>query len=177
MPVQFVGDQAEAVAFDRLRHNGLRPPFHGLGPIQRGEHRGHVMSVDHLRIEAFRLEFQPVTFHVVLIHRRLALAEPVDVGDHGQIIEVVMGSECGRFPDLPFRQFTVAGKHVDLRQALIHPRADCEAEPTESPWPNDPVAASTPWIRGVGCPSSSLVNCLSVMSRETGNTPASASAA
>ena len=115
------------MALDRSRHDGLRPPLHGLGAIQRREHRGHVMSVDHLRIETLRLEFQPVAFHVVLVHRRLALAEPVDVSDHRQIIEVVMRGERGRFPDLPFRQFAVAGQHVDPRRALIHPRADREA--------------------------------------------------
>jgi len=43
--------------------------------------------------------------------------------------------------------------------------------------PSEPVAASTPGTRGVGWPSSSLENCRSVMRRETGNTPASASAA
>ena len=31
--------------------------------------------------------------------------------------------------------------------------------PTESPWPSEPVAASTPGMRGVGWPSSSLENC------------------
>ena len=115
------------MAFDRSRHDGLRPPLHGLGAIERREHRGHVMSVNHLRIETFRLEFQPVAFHVVLVHRRLALAQPVDVSDHGQIIEVVVRGERGRFPDLPFRQFAVAGKHVNARRALIHPRANREA--------------------------------------------------
>ena len=49
---------------------------------------------------------------VVLPHRRTALAEPVDVGDAAQVVELVDGGDVGRLPHGSFRRFAVAEQHV-----------------------------------------------------------------
>ena len=90
MPVELVGNLAEAVAFDGARNDRLRLSFDRLGAVERSQHGGHIVPVNHLRIEAFRFEFQPVALHIVLVHGWFALAEPVDVRDHGEVIEVVV---------------------------------------------------------------------------------------
>ena len=50
--------------------------------------------------------------HVVLPHRRPALAEPVDVGDAAQVVELVDCGDVGRFPHRSFGRLAVAKQHV-----------------------------------------------------------------
>ena len=58
MPVQFVGNQAKPVAFDRARNDCLRLALGRFRAIQSGQHGGHVVPVDDLRVQAFGLEFR-----------------------------------------------------------------------------------------------------------------------
>ena len=102
VPIEFIGDQAEAVAFDGAGDDGLRLAFGGLGAIEGGEDGGDVMTVNDLGIEAFGFEFQAIAFHIVLVHGGFALAEAVDISDDGEIIEIVVRGEGGGFPDLAF---------------------------------------------------------------------------
>ena len=97
---------------------------------------------------------------------------------HGEIVELVVAGKFRGFPDLAFGHFAIAQQDVDARGALDPCRAPIASPaPTESPWPSEPVAASTPGMRGVGWPSSSLENWRRVIRRDSGKTPASASAA
>ena len=50
--------------------------------------------------------------HVVAELRVLALAEPVDVDDRAQVVELVMDRDIGGFPDRSFRHLAVAKQHV-----------------------------------------------------------------
>ena len=92
----------------------------GLGAVERGEHGGYIVPVDHFRGPTLGLEFPAVDLHVVLIHGRLALAQRVDVGEHGEVIELVVAGKLRRFPHLAFGHFAVAHQHVDARGFLVH---------------------------------------------------------
>ena len=92
------------------------------------------------------------------MHRLAALAEPVDVDDRGQVVELVVGrrartpprssprpSRCRRTAP---RRGTAAGRAA-CRRARPRP-------PIGRPWPSEPVATSTHGSTGVGWPSSRL---------------------
>ena len=71
--------------------------------------------------------------HIVLVHRRTALTEPIDVGDAADRIELVERSAFGRFPDRPFSRLAVAQEHVGAvvrpDAASVERNADGGAEP------------------------------------------------
>ena len=115
------------MALDGARENRLRPAFRRFRAIERRENGGNIVPVDHFRGETFGFELLAIRLHVVLVHRGLALAERVDVRDHGQVVELVVAGEFGCFPDLSFGHFAVAEQDVNARVALIHARADREA--------------------------------------------------
>ena len=127
VPVLLAGAEADAVSLDGARDDRLRLALGRFGAIERGENGGDVVAVDHFGGESLGLEFAAIDFHVVLIHGGLALAERVDVRDHGEIVELVVAGKFRRFPDLAFGHFAVAQQDVDARRTLIEPRADRES--------------------------------------------------
>ena len=66
--------------------------------------------------------------HVVLPHRRAALAERVDVGDAAQVVEPVDRGDVGRFPDRPFGRLAVAEQHVGAVVRLDAARVERDAD-------------------------------------------------
>ena len=127
MPALFSGNQTEAVALDRTSDNGLRTALGGFRTVECSEYGGNVVAVNYFGSKTFRLEFAAVNFHVVLVHRVVALAQRIDVCNHGEVIEFVMRGKSRRFPDFAFGQFAVAGEHIHARGTFIHARADRQA--------------------------------------------------
>ena len=116
----------DAVSLDCARENSLRSAFRRLGAIERGEHGGDVVSVDHFRCKTFRFELAAIHFHIVLVHGGLALPQRIHVRKHGEIVEFVVTRKLSRFPDLPFGHFAIAHQDVYAGVAFIHARADRE---------------------------------------------------
>ena len=129
----FSRDLAETVAFNRPRENCLRPAFGGLGAVEGRKDGRHVVPVNHFRGETFRREFLAVNFHVMLVHRRIALPEGIHVSDDRQIVEFVMAGKLRGFPDLALRHFAIAQQDVNASRAFVQPRADGKARANRKP--------------------------------------------
>ena len=71
------------------------------------------MAVDDLGVPAEGLGFALLDVEVVLEHCSLALAEPVDVDDVDQVVELVVGGEGHGFPDAALGALTVSAQTVD----------------------------------------------------------------
>jgi hypothetical protein len=68
------------------------------------------------------------------VHRLAALAEPVDVQDRGQVLEVVVPGVLERLPDRPFRRLAVAAQRPDpVRQPLEVLAGERHAHPERQP--------------------------------------------
>ena len=103
------------MTLDRPREDCLRLAFRRLGAIEGGEHGGDIVAIDDFCRPAFRVEFLAVNFHVVLVHRRFALAQRIDVSQNREVIEFVMCGERRRLPHLALSHFAVAHQHVNTR--------------------------------------------------------------
>ena len=120
VPAHFASNFGEAVALDGTRENRLRAAFRRFRAIERRENCGNIVAIDHLGRKTFGVELLAIRLHVVLVHRGFALAERVDVRDYGQVVELVVASKFGCFPDLSFGHFSIAEQDVNARVALIH---------------------------------------------------------
>jgi hypothetical protein len=104
------------------------------------------------------------------VHRLAALAEPVDVDDRDQVVELVVRGVLERLPLGALGNLAVAAERPDAERQPVEP----SAMPTAygSPWPSEPVATSTQGIRGVGWPSKIESNCRYVSSSSSEIAPA-----
>ena len=115
------------MAFVGAGNDGERLSACGARVIERADDCGQIVSVNHFRGPALRLEFALINFHIVLVHGVLALSERVDIGEGDQIIEAVIRREGCRFPDISFGQFAVARQDVNARGRFSDASADSEA--------------------------------------------------
>jgi hypothetical protein len=77
--------------------------------------------------------------HVVIPHRRPALAEAVDVGDAAEAVEAIHRADIGRLPDRPFGRFAVAEQHVGAVVRGDAAGVERGADGGADAWPSDPV--------------------------------------
>src|SRR5258707_764230 len=82
-----------AFALDGPRHHRDRTARAAPGAPERPHHLAHVVAVDGDGPPAEGLEPLPVRLDVVLEHRRLRLAEAIDIDDRDQIVEAVVAGD------------------------------------------------------------------------------------
>ena len=112
VPRILVFDAGNAVALERARQDhrgtpGDRPRL-GVGV----EQRVHVVPVDNDGVPPEGAPFGRVLLHVVLPHRRAALAQAIDVGDPHEVVDGVKRGRLRRFPDGAFSGFAIPEQHV-----------------------------------------------------------------
>ena len=99
VPVHQVLDVGKVLALEGLGQEAGRL---ALGPLCLGKRLGQlldVVSVDGDGVEAERLEALPVGLDVVLEGRGVRLAQPVDVDDGAQVVQLVVAlKKCANFP-------------------------------------------------------------------------------
>ncbi len=133
-------------------------PVVDCGLAVGGVDRLDVVAVDLDRMPAERLEPARVRGEVPAVHRLAALAEPVDVDDRGEVVELVEGRVLRRLPHRPLGHLAVAADHPDAEREAVeplpgdrHPDADRQAlaerpgrdvDPGEHRAPDAPRAAS-----------------------------------
>ena len=113
-------DKRDALALDGAGEDHRRLSLDLARLVERVENRRQVVAVDDDRVPAERAPAALELLHVMLPHRRPALAEPVDVGEAAEAVEPVHRRDVGRFPHRPFRRLAVAEQHV---------RAVCRLDP------------------------------------------------
>ena len=178
VPRVLVFDGRDAVALERSRQDHRRTPGDrarlGVGIEQRVD----VVAVDDDGVPAERAPLRRVRLHVVLPHRRAALAEPIDVGDAHQVVERVERRRFGRFPDGSFGRFAVAEQHVGaVARSRSAARSSAIPTPAQRPCPSEPVATSTNGRRGVGMPFEVGAELAQLQQLVRGNRPTAAHAA
>jgi hypothetical protein len=87
-----------------------RPLVSSVGAVDRLG----VVPVDHDRMPTERLRALPVRVGVPAEHRLAALAEPVDIEDRRQVVELVVRSVVERLPDRSLGRLAVAVEHPDV---------------------------------------------------------------
>src|SRR5262249_15564917 len=81
-----------------LRQNHRGPALCRAGLSVRTEQRAHVVTIDDDRVPAEGGPASAELFHVVPPHRRVALAERIDVGDPAEVVDLVNHRDVCRFP-------------------------------------------------------------------------------
>ena len=107
------------------------------------------------------------------MHRRPALAEPVDVDDRDQVGEPGVAGVLEGLPHRALGELGVAAEDPDPEVGVLQ-LGPARAMPTEigRPWPSEPVATSTQGISGVGWPCRREPNSRKVSSSSSSIAPA-----
>ena len=132
MPSFLVLQERDAGAFHRLGQDGqrLRAQAH------RGKHFGdllQIMAIDLLGAPAEGLKAPFVGAKVTRERRGLALAEPVDIHNRDEVVQVVDACQRGRLPDRAFRAFAIAEQHIGPVVQVVQLRAQRHAHPDRQP--------------------------------------------
>ena len=134
-----------ALPLHRSRDDRGRPSRRRLGLAVGGVDRLDVVAVDLDRMPAERLEPARVRGEVPAVHRLATLAEPVDVDDRGEVVELVEGRVLRRLPHRPLGHLAVAADHPDAEREAVellpgdrHPDADRQSLPERSRRDVDP---------------------------------------
>jgi hypothetical protein len=91
------------------------------------------------------------------VHRLAALAEPVDVEDHGQVVELPVGGVLERLPDRALGHLAVAGENPDaVRPRVDRLRGERDADADRQAEAERAGGDVDPWQRRAGMPSSGL---------------------
>jgi hypothetical protein len=101
-------EPSNALALDRLRHDHGRPPITLDRLRERGDDDADVVTVGCDRTSADRARPIEVTVDLPPVHRLSALAEPVDIDDHDQVVQSVVGGMLERLPDRALRHLAVS---------------------------------------------------------------------
>ncbi len=135
VPALLILEPSNTLALDRLRHDHGRPPITLDRLRERGVDGGDVVSVGCDRTAAERACPLEVMVDLPPVHRLSALAEPVDIDDHDEVVESVVGGMLERLPDRALRHLAVSAQDPDaigrLFQSLAGKRdtdADGKAE-------------------------------------------------
>jgi hypothetical protein len=67
-----------------------------------------------------RCESSGINFSFVLLHGGLGLTKGVDVDDGNEVVEVIVSSEVGSFPDRSFSALTITEQGVEFVLDLVH---------------------------------------------------------
>ncbi len=134
VPAVLVLDRLHALALDRSRDD--------RGRLPGGRDRFGVRSVDLLdvvpvdldRVPAERPRPSEVALEVPPAHRLAPLAQPVDVEDRGQVVQLVVRGVLEGLPDRSLGQLAVAAEHPDAVGKPVEvlagdPHPDADREP------------------------------------------------
>ena len=113
VPAVLVLDRLDTLALDRARDDHRRPALRLLGLRVRALDLLDVVTVDLDRVPAEGPRALDVHLGVPADHRLAALAEPVDVDDRGQVVELVVRRVLEGLPHRALRHLTVAAQHPD----------------------------------------------------------------
>ena len=113
VPALLILEPGNALALDRLRRDHSRPPITLERLRERGVDRGDVVSVDCDRTAAERACPLQVMVDPPPVHRLSALAEPVDIDDHDEVVESVVGCVLECLPDRALRHLAVSAQDPD----------------------------------------------------------------
>ena len=136
VPALLVLDLLDALALDRLRHD------HGRDARRLGRFR--VRAVDRVDVVAVDLDrvpaegFRPVRVRVEVpaVHRLAALAEPVDVDDRRQVVELLVGRVLERLPHRSLGHLAVAAEDPGAVRQAVEPLArERDAHAVRQPLP------------------------------------------
>ena len=111
------------------RHDHRRAIGRGRRAVG-GVDRRHVVSVDRERVPPVRLRAGDEDVRIPAMHRRAALAEPVQVEHARQVGDVVVRSGLHRLPDRSFGRLGVPDQDPDPGRALV------QAHPERHPQPD-----------------------------------------
>ena len=132
VPPLLVGQERDPVALLGARHDQRRP--FGCARFRvRGVDRRDVMAVDLDRVPTVCLRASGEQVRVPSMHRGAALAEPVEVEDRDQVVDLVEGRSLHRFPDAALRDLGITHEHPGPAGEAVqphgqrHPESDREA--------------------------------------------------
>src|SRR5215471_7900824 len=109
MPALAILQHGYPFAFECFRDKSSRECTAVAAKTIKGvEYLGIIVAIDCLSKPAEGTKFFSEPADVELIHRSLALAEPVHVNNCEQIWNLVIACKFGRLPNRSFRAFTVA---------------------------------------------------------------------
>ncbi len=127
-------DRGDTLSLHRARHDDRRLPRRGNGCTERLVDRSDVVPVDLDGVPPERLGARGVDVEIPADHRLAPLAEPIDVDDRREVVELEMRSVLECLPHRAFGHLAVPAEHpYAARQALQvlggngHPDSDGEA--------------------------------------------------
>ncbi len=141
--------EADALALEGAGEDRGRLALGGLGLAVCPVDRVDVVAVHLDGVPAEGLEAAGVGVEVVAVPGRAALAEPVDVDDHGEVVQVLVPGVLGGLPDGALGHLAVAAQHPDA--VARYGRAACrparcrrrrEVPARANRWPSRPTAAA-----------------------------------
>ena len=123
VPALLVLDGLHALALDRLGDDHRRLPLGRDRLCVRRVDRLDVVPVDLDRVPAEGLGPLRVGVEIPAVHRLAALAEPVDVDDRRQVVELLVGGVLEGLPHRALGHLAVAAQHPDPVRKLVEPLA------------------------------------------------------
>ena len=121
VPAVLVLDRLHSLALHRLGDDHGRPP-RCRDRLRVGRvDRLHVVPVDLDRVPAEGLGPLRVGVEVPAVHRLATLAEPVDVDDRRQVVELLVGAVLEGLPHRALRHLAVAAQHPDAVREPVEP--------------------------------------------------------
>ena len=121
VPAALVLDLRVPLALERLGDDRRRLPARRLRLAVRGVDLLHVVAVDLDRMPAEGAQAVGVRGQIPAVHGLSALAEPVDVDDRGQVVELVEGGVFGCLPHRALGHLAVAADHPDPERQAVEP--------------------------------------------------------
>ncbi len=131
MPAVLVLDERDALALDRMRHDHRRTVGVAQRLLEGMVDLFQVVTVDLDRIPAERPGARRVGFDIPAQHRLAALAEPIDVDDRGQVVQLVVRGVVERLPHRALGHLAVAQQDPHVVGQLVQilaGQADADAD-------------------------------------------------
>jgi hypothetical protein len=149
VPAVEVLDERNALPFDRLGDDGRRLPRFP-DPLIGLEDLGDPVTVHGHDVPAKGLELGRIGLEVVFVHRRVGLAEAVDVDDGAEVAEPAPGRGVGRFPYLALGALPIP--HEDERPGLspVEPLGEGYSDADRKSLSERARRHFDPGMRGVG---------------------------
>src|SRR5262249_18439426 len=88
----------------------------------------HVMAIDYFRSPTERVESFLIHFQLVAECGGLALAQPIDIDDGDQIVQLINARQGSGFPDAAFRALAVTQQDVSAKIQAVEARTESHAD-------------------------------------------------
>jgi hypothetical protein len=123
VPALLVLDRLHTLALDRLGDDHRRRSLGRDRLCERRIDRLDVVAVDLDRVPAESLGPLRIRVEIPAVHRLSALAEPVDVDDRGQVVELLVGAVLEGLPHRALGHLAVTAECPDPVRKLVEPLA------------------------------------------------------